>query len=122
MIAMEEFLNDFEVGLAQGCYVNGELPDLPFEDGAFDIGLCSHLLFLYSDQFSADLHVQSIKELCRVAAEARFFPLPELGSKKTRHLDTVRDKLNADGYAVSIEEVPYEFQRGGNEMLRVAAT
>jgi hypothetical protein len=28
--------------------------------------------------------------------------------------------LQAEGYATSIEPVPYEFQRGGNEMLRVA--
>jgi hypothetical protein len=30
-------------------------------------------------------------------------------------------RLTAAGYAVSIETVPYEFQRGGNQMMRVKA-
>jgi hypothetical protein len=59
--------------------------------------------------------------LCRVAGEARIFPLLELGAKKSRHLQAVHACLIADGYAVSVETVPYEFQRGGNQMMRVRA-
>jgi hypothetical protein len=29
------------------------------------------------------------------------------------------DDLRASGYHATIEEVPYEFQRGGNEMMRI---
>lgn len=46
---------------------------------SFDLAVCSHLLFLYSEHLSEDFHVESIKELCRVAGEARIFPLLELG-------------------------------------------
>jgi SAM-dependent methyltransferase len=119
MAAMEAFLVDYPVGLAEGRYVNAGLPSLPFEDGTFDIAVCSHLLFLYSEQLSAEFHVQSIKDLCRVATETRVFPLLELGSRQSRHLDVVCSRLQAEGYAVNIEIVPYEFQRGGNEMLTV---
>jgi hypothetical protein len=36
-------------------------------------------------------------------------------------VQAVTARLAADGYAVSIETVPYEFQRGGNQMMRVEA-
>lgn len=122
MNAMNDFLNDYPAGLAAGRYVDASLPHLPFTDGQFDIALCSHLLFLYSEHLSADFHVQSIKELARIAGEVRIFPLLELGAKKSRHLDAVINALQADGFAVHIEKVEYEFQRGGNEMLYVAKT
>src|SRR5262249_27957790 len=48
MQAMETFLADYEQGLRQGRYVDAELPVLPFADGAFDLAVCSHFLFLYS--------------------------------------------------------------------------
>jgi SAM-dependent methyltransferase len=119
MAAMEEFLTDYPRGVAEKRYVEGELPRLPFPDGSFDLALCSHLLFLYSEHLSEDFHVESIQELCRIAGEARIFPLLELGSKKSRHVPAVVGRLAAAGYAVSVETVPYEFQRGGNQMMRV---
>jgi len=119
--AMEEFLADYPQGVAEKRYVDGELPRLPFPDGSFDLALCSHLLFLYSEQLSEDFHVESVQELCRVAGEVRIFPLLELGSRKSRHVPAVATRLAAAGYAVSIETVPYEFQRGGNQMMKVKA-
>jgi len=73
------FLADFEEGKRQGRYVDAELQNLPFADGDFDIALCSHFLFLYSEQFSEDFHVTAIQEMCRVAEEVRVFPLLALG-------------------------------------------
>jgi hypothetical protein len=119
MAAMEEFLLDYRQGLVEKRYVDGGLPHLPFPDGSFDLAVCSHLLFLYSEHLSEDFHVESIRELCRVAGEARIFPLLELGSRKSRHVQAVGARLAAAGYTVSIETVPYEFQRGGNQMIRV---
>ncbi len=121
MAAMEEFLSDYPQGVAEKRYVGGELPRLPFPDRSFDLALCSHLLFLYSEHLSEDFHVESIQELCRVAGEARIFPLLELGSKNSRHVPAVITRLAAAGYGVLIESVPYEFQRGGNQMMRVNA-
>jgi SAM-dependent methyltransferase len=119
MAAMEEFLSDYPRGVEQGRYVDGELPRLPFADGGFDLAVCSHLLFLYSEQLSEDFHVASIRELCRVAEEVRVFPLLELGARPSRHLQAVAAGLAAEGYAVATVSVPYEFQRGGNQMMRI---
>lgn len=121
MAAMEEFLSDYPQGVLENRYVGGELPRLPFPDRSFDLAVCSHLLFLYSEHLSEDFHVESLKELCRIAGEARIFPLLELGSKPSRHVPAVITRLAAAGYAVSIETVPYEFQQGGNRMMRVKA-
>jgi SAM-dependent methyltransferase len=120
MSAMEEFLSDYPLGLAQSRYVDGELPRLPFGDGTFDLAVCSHLLFLYSEHFDEDWHVASIRELCRVASEVRVFPLLELGARPSRHLQAVCARLTEEGYAVTVGSVPYEFQRGGNQMMKVA--
>jgi hypothetical protein len=117
MAAMREFLQDYAE--ADGRYVAGELPILDIADGEFGLALCSHFLFLYSEHFPAEFHIQSIIELCRVAREVRIFPLLELGANRSRHLDEVLELLAALGYAYGIEKVPYEFQKGGNEMLRV---
>ena len=106
MAAMEEFLSDYPLGLAEKRYMDGELPHLPFGEKFFDLAVCSHLLFLYSEHLSEDFHVASNKELCRVAREARVFPLLELGAKESRHLQAVTARLAADGYPVSIETVP----------------
>lgn len=117
--AMATFLDDFEAGLTEGRYVDAALPSLPFADGAFDLALCSHFLFLYSQQFDAAFHLQSMRELCRVAREVRVFPLLALGAQPSPHLTAVTTALEADGFRSVVEPVPYEFQRGGNQMLRV---
>ena len=119
MSAMQRFLGDYQQGRASGRYVVAELPMLPYEDRSFEIAVCSHFLFLYSEQFSEDFHLQSIRELCRVSQEVRLFPLLELGSIPSRHVEPVASKLKAEGYHVQSEFVDYEFQRGGNQMMRV---
>ena len=117
--AMGLFINDYERGKKEGRYQAATLPTLPFPDHHFDLALCSHFLFLYSPHFTADFHLQSIKELCRVAHELRIFPLLELGAVKSRHLDAVLAQLNSAGYKTEITTVPYQFQKGGNQMLTV---
>ncbi|HIJ78283.1 MAG: hypothetical protein OEY01_03125 [Desulfobulbaceae bacterium] len=119
--AMADFLKDYAPGRLAGRYLAGGLPQLPFADHQFDLALCSHLLFLYSAQLSATFHLESIKELCRVARQVRIFPLLELGAKPSRHLDTVFNKLQNLDYRVKRKKVPYEFQKGGNEMMIISA-
>jgi len=119
MLAMGAFLEDFEKGMAEGRYQVSGLPELHFKDKEFDIALCSHLLFLYSEKFSKEFHLASIRELCRVAREVRIFPLLELGSRKSRHLKPVTKELKKEHYLVEIKKVSYQFQKGGNEMMIV---
>ena len=117
--AMDAFLEDYSRGLEEGRYLDDSLPDLSFREGAFGLALCSHYLFLYSPHLSLDFHLRSIRELCRVAREVRIFPLLELGSVPSRHLEPVMEILSREGYLVAIETVPYEFQRGGSRMMRI---
>ena len=119
LAAMRKFLADFDSGKSAGRYVTGELPDLPFEANAFDLAICSHFLFLYSDILSFEFHLRAIEEMCRVAAEARIFPLLNYNAKLSPFLEPLLKMLTEAGYNTSIEVVPYEFQRGGNQMLRV---
>jgi len=121
MHAMNDFLSDYDADKGEGRYVDASLPTLPFQDGEFDIALCSHLLFLYSEQLSLDFHLQSVKELCRVSSEVRIFPLMEFGIRESRHLEAVVGGLERMGLKALKERVPYEFQKSGNEMLRITA-
>jgi hypothetical protein len=120
--AMARFLADYEASRESGRYLEAELPRLPFLDGAFGLALCSHFLFLYSEQFDEPFHVESVVELCRVADEVRIFPLLGLGNKPTPHVRAVMRAVERLGRAARIERVDYEFQRGGNEMLRIVSS
>src|SRR5262249_3607967 len=119
MQAMETFLSDYDAGLQQRRYVDAELPSLPFETKSFDLALCSHFLFLYTEQLSEDFHTEAILEMLRVASEVRIFPLLAIGGIRSKHLAPVVALLKESGLSVSIERVDYEFVRGGNEMMRV---
>jgi SAM-dependent methyltransferase len=115
--AMETFLSDFDAGKKMGRYIAGELPSLPFESGQFDLALSSHLLFLYSAHLSVDFHLQALQEMLRVSREVRIFPLQNLDRSPSPHLPVVEKYFAEQGFVPKIKRVPYEFQRGGNEML-----
>ncbi|MDW7773313.1 MAG: class I SAM-dependent methyltransferase [Desulfobulbaceae bacterium] len=117
MEAMSEFLADYDAGCRQGRYVSASLPLLPFTDSEFDLVLCSHYLFLYSDHVDEAAHLASMREMCRVGSEVRVFPVVSLDGKTSKHLDTVMTALSADGIDVSLQPVSYRFQKGATEML-----
>ncbi len=121
MAAMNEFLADYETGKAQGRYVCGEAPALPFAPASFDLALSSHFLFLYSDNLSLEFHQQAIANLLMIACEVRIFPLLTYNAETSPYIDPVCAGLREAGHIVAIEQVPYEFQRGGNKMLRINA-
>jgi len=115
--AMDMFLLDYDLGRKQSRYQFGALPKLCFTDNTFDLALVSHLLFLYSEHFDFDWHLQSITELLRIADEVRVFPLLELGSQPSRHVGPILDALADQNIDFEVRKVDYEFQKGGNEML-----
>lgn len=119
LTAMEHFLADYPYGLATGRYLNASLPSLPFPSGAFDLALCSHFLFLYSAQHDLEFHVAALRDLVRVARDVRVFPLLTLGGAPSPHVAPVQQTLSAEGWEVECMDVPYECQRGGNQMLRI---
>lgn len=116
--AMNNFLQDFKKGKENSRYINHELPNrTDFSPKHFDLALSSHFLVLYS-QLGLDFHLESVKEMLRVATEIRIFPLLNLNAEKSEVLDGLIEYFNTD-YSVSIEKVDYEFQKNGNEMLRI---
>lgn len=117
--AMQRFLADFPTGKQDGRYVEGRLPALPFADDSFDLALCSHLLFLYSDHLDADFHIDALGDLLRVARAVRVFPLLTLACEPSPHLAPVLEWCAVCGHAAARVRVPYEFQRGGHTMLRI---
>ena len=117
--AMETFLADYDLGKEAERYQVQELPDLEFANDTFDLALCSHFLFLYSEQCSQDFHFASIKEMLRVSKEVRIFPLLTLMQKKSPYLKFIQTEFSNLNYLVEIHNVPYELQPGGNQMLLI---
>jgi hypothetical protein len=119
--SMQRFLQDFPVGLSAGRYVVAELPRLPFGDRQFDLALCSHLLFTYSDQLNLQFHLAAVQELCRVAAEVRIFPIIKVDGDASPWLQPIIDERQAAGCAVHVQTVDYEFQKGGDRLLKISS-
>lgn len=117
--AMNEFLADYDGGRNEGRYITASLPLLPFADASFDLAVCSHFLLLYSEQLGPQFHDDAVLELCRVADEVRIFPILALGGVASPHAADAIERLQGLNYSATIERVHYEFQRGGNEMMRI---
>ncbi|MCX5045022.1 class I SAM-dependent methyltransferase [Aldersonia sp. NBC_00410] len=99
-------------------YVHGWLPELPFADNAFELVLCSHLLFSYADRLPFEFHRAAIAELSRVAErQVRIFPLLAMGLQRYERLGELRAALATAGIGTEIRSVDYEFQRGADAML-----
>lgn len=114
---MNRFLADFDKGLEDGRYVDASLPELPFFDAEFDLALCSHLLFLYSEQIDAAQHIDALAEMCRVAKEVRIYPLLSLDGRVSQHVPGVLRYFNERDYIAELKPVAYQFQKGACDML-----
>ena len=114
--ALARFLTDLVVH--PGRYVGCALPQLPFHDDAFDLAVCSHLLFTWADQLGRGWHAAALLDLARVAGEVRVFPtiVQGAGDPVPFWHDLLAD-LARVGLHTEVREVPYEFQVGGNQML-----
>jgi hypothetical protein len=106
---------------APSSYVAGALPRLPFRDGAFDLVLSSHLLFLYADRLDDRFHHDAVSELIRVARhEVRIFPVvSDQGVETDQLLESVCHRLHDDGARFEIRRTGYEFQRGAHHILAI---
>jgi SAM-dependent methyltransferase len=100
--------------------VAAALPHLPFADGVFDLVLSSHLLFTYADRLDARFHVAALREMARVGAEVRVYPLVDQAGRTLPDLvAAVVAELGDAGVPAQVDDVPYEFQRGARSMLRL---
>lgn len=100
-------------------YVAASLPHLTFADAAFDLVLSSHFLFTYADRLDAEFHLEALLELHRVSrGQVRVFPLLDQGGHPLDELiDGLLRQLSTRDVTARLQQVPYEFQRGGNQML-----
>lgn len=117
MDAMSAFLSDYKQGFKQGRYIAAALPRLPFSDNSFDLALCSHFLFLYSQHINEQQHIDAMLELCRVATEVRVYPLVSLDNTPSPHLDAVINALGQADIHTRLQPVDYQFQKGATHML-----
>lgn len=116
--ALAEFLIDLNEHPDR--YVTASLPALPFEDDAFDLALCSHLLFTWADQLGRDWHLAALLELSRVASEVRIFPTVLQGAgDPVPFWGELMDELRRSGLRTERRRVPYQFQVGADTMLVV---
>ncbi|MCL4473257.1 MAG: hypothetical protein M1539_00345 [Actinobacteria bacterium] len=119
LAVMERFLADFPEGMKEGRYLDCDLESLSFEPRSFDLALCSHFLFLYSDRLTAGFHQRAIEQMLLVAREVRIFPLQSLAGNRSEHLETICESLAVPGREFEIRTVDYEFKRCANQMLRI---
>ena len=114
--ALATFVTD--ITIHRGHYVAGQLPNLPFRDQAFDLALCSHLLFTWADQLGPAWHVAALLELARIARQVRVFPTVMQGAgDPVPFWDELMETLSAAGLRTELHQVPYEFQRGASQLL-----
>jgi ubiquinone/menaquinone biosynthesis C-methylase UbiE len=115
--ALDKFLDDFQSLASRGRYVAARLPELPFPPDLFDLVLCGHLLFLYSNELHTASHLAFIKEMLRVGREVRIFPLLDMDGRPSIHVEAV---LHAPLSArMELVMVPFEFRIGDSRMLRL---
>lgn len=119
MNSMKQFLSDYETGKTEGRYIPAELPALPFQDKEFELSLSSHFLFLYTDNLSLEFHLKSVFEMLRVSNEVRIFPLLDVNAITSPYVKEIIDTFSNKGYNTETIRVNYEFQKGGNMMLKI---
>lgn len=120
LTAMSDFIKDYENGKEEKRYIYNELPKLSFKDDSFDLVLSSHFLFLYSEHFDLQFHIDSILEMCRVSKkEVKIFPLLDLKNQKSQYLEQILELLKEKGFETKIIKTNYEFQKGANELLSI---
>lgn len=132
--ALSTFCEDYDSGLKEGRYVCASLPNLPFENGSFDLVLSSYLLFAYasaseggvtsisSGQVAFDLakHIASIEELARVCKkQLQFFPIHNFQDRSSNHpyLEATIARLEELGFACEVQSSSHVADTDKNKRL-----
>jgi len=116
----ERFITDYKCNTSH--YIFAQLPELPFEDDAFQHVLCSHFLFLYADQFDHAFHRASIEELLRVCAvggRVLIYPLKSLQWAGYPAMESLVQELEVAGHKVSFKSSQLPFIPGSSEFLEI---
>ncbi|WP_152364065.1 methyltransferase domain-containing protein [Microlunatus speluncae] len=99
-------------------YRPASLPELPFADDAFDLVLCSHLLFTWAGPLDRAWHAAAITELIRVSrGEVRLYPLVHRGAgDPVPFLGELAEEVRAAGHRWTERAVDFRFQRRAGVM------
>lgn len=117
-LAAQHFLTDYAAHFVHGRYLGASLPRLPFLDGAFDLVLCAHLLFVYAKRFDFAFHLAACRELVRVSTgEVRIHPLCGTDGRRYPELARLRQELLQHGITSEVVTTDYQFFAGSGTML-----
>ncbi|MDF5739951.1 MULTISPECIES: hypothetical protein [unclassified Nostoc] len=58
-------------------------------------------------------------EMDDLLAEVRIFPLLKLDGELSPYIESVIETFSSHGFDVKVQPVAYEFQKGGNQMLKI---
>lgn len=117
--AYKQFINHFRNNKNK-LYASEKMPKTTFKNNQFDLIISSHLLFLYDYIFDYTFHKETIKEMLRICSkEIRIFPLVNLYGRRSTFLQDFLNDPSFKNYKTTIEQVDYEFIRGGNEFIKI---
>ncbi|WP_424766771.1 class I SAM-dependent methyltransferase [Paenibacillus sp. sgz302251] len=122
MASLDRFSKHICHDTEQSCYVQGKLPELPFENDQFSLVLCSHFLFLYASQFGPDFHEQSVKELmriCKPGGQIRIYPLISLSWEPYPELKQLLEIIEENGGVPELLPSNLPFIPGSNRFLNI---
>lgn len=120
--SLERFSAHINESVGTSRYVNGRLPDLPFQDDQFSLVLCSHFMFLYANQFGHEFHINSVLEMiriCRPGGQIRIYPLISLSWEPYSELDQLMETITANGGTPELLSSNLPFIPGSEQYLRI---
>jgi hypothetical protein len=122
-LALREFIANYPfVITGKKYYIKAELPKLPFDDKSFELVLSGHFLFTYSHKFDFEFILSSILELIRVSSkEVRIYPLQKSSLQPYEYMRDLLYALERRGIRYDLVPVSFEFQRGSNKVMCLAA-
>ena len=113
-VVFSRFLDDYKRN--PSWYIAGELPDLPFEDGEFDLVVSANFLFLYEDLLDYSFHAESVREMLGSGKRLEYFLCTIYTEENVLYtLKPLMDEFN--DYDMEIRKVKYQEETGCNEML-----
>lgn len=118
---MQRFLDDFSNTSGATYYRAGRLPEVSDLPEA-DLGLCSHLLFLYSEQLDLAAHRHWILAMMSRVRELRIYPLIDLSGAPSAHVAPILSWLPSVGLRGALVPCRYRFQRGADHFMRISAS
>ncbi|WP_394542752.1 class I SAM-dependent methyltransferase [Priestia aryabhattai] len=116
------FLNHYKENPIKKRFITGNLPNLPFDDGAFSFVLCNHFLFLYQEQFDFEFHLQAIREMIRVTKKGgmiRIYPLVGFKNERYPYLNDLIEVLNDENTVVKTIDTTFRFVPAATEFLTI---